>query len=585
VLPPLPVVSAQRVHGGAQALLLVDKGSDGIGLQSWLYPALPGGRYRATCFAFAESGAGRLYLEFHRDRGTRLHEVHAETAAIGQWLALSLEAEAPPATAYVSCLVYSTISNVGVSCFDDVALTGPAGRGTPLKFERRKVDMKALCTVGSEKQLLLDELFFARSANVTLRVQPARKSGERNLVADRPWENFVINWLTVLADEGRYRMWYECYDRGYKGDQDARYAYAESRDGIRWEKPSLGLVDYAGSRDNNLIWARLDGKPTHGAGFFKDPTAPPEQRYKTLFLSGNGVAGGFSADGLRWQAYASDAILPVGSDTQQVGFWDPGIGKYVAYCRLWTRGRTIGRAESDDFTRFPGAEEVLRCDDRDPPENDLYNSACMRYPCAAHAYFIFTSRYDHPSDKLHIQLATSRDGVNWQRPDRTAFVPTGGPNDFDAGHLYMGLGHLRVGDELWHYYQSYTHTHNQQVPANVTGGGTYSRLIVRLDRYIGAEAGADGGWFETLPLTFAGARLELNAQVRPGGTLRVGLLEGDGRPIAGYGVGECEPVLGDQLAATVRWAKGADLSGLAGRPISLRVEMLNASLYAFQFCR
>jgi len=175
--------------------------------------------------------------------------------------------------------------------------------------------MKALCNVGSKKQLLIDELFFARKERIALRVHPARKTGERNLVADKPWEDFVINWLNVMEDEGRYRMWYECHDHSYKNDQDARYAYAESADGIHWEKPTLGLVEYNGSKDNNVLWHRLDGKPSHGAGFFKDPTAPAAERYKVLFLSGSGVAGGCSADGIHWRAYEKAAVLAVRSDT------------------------------------------------------------------------------------------------------------------------------------------------------------------------------------------------------------------------------------------------------------------------------
>ena len=30
--------------------------------------------------------------------------------------------------------------------------------------------------------------------------------------------------------------------------------YATSRDGISWDKPELGLVDYEGSTANNIVW-------------------------------------------------------------------------------------------------------------------------------------------------------------------------------------------------------------------------------------------------------------------------------------------------------------------------------------------
>ena len=41
--------------------------------------------------------------------------------------------------------------------------------------------------------------------------------------------------------------------------------YATSQDGLTWVKPELGLVDFQGSRANNLVV-----RGPHGAGIFKD---------------------------------------------------------------------------------------------------------------------------------------------------------------------------------------------------------------------------------------------------------------------------------------------------------------------------
>ena len=38
------------------------------------------------------------------------------------------------------------------------------------------------------------------------------------------------------------------------------YCYAESRDGIEWTRPHLGLVEFEGSKENNIIW---DGVGSH----------------------------------------------------------------------------------------------------------------------------------------------------------------------------------------------------------------------------------------------------------------------------------------------------------------------------------
>jgi len=43
--------------------------------------------------------------------------------------------------------------------------------------------------------------------------------------------------------------------------------YAESDDGIHWIKPNLGLYEFHGSKNNNIVW---DGIGTHCFVVFKD---------------------------------------------------------------------------------------------------------------------------------------------------------------------------------------------------------------------------------------------------------------------------------------------------------------------------
>ena len=53
--------------------------------------------------------------------------------------------------------------------------------------------------------------------------------------------------------------------------------YAESKDGLEWEKPSLGIVDFKGSSCNNIIAEGLGG-----AFVMKDtnPDCPADELYK-----------------------------------------------------------------------------------------------------------------------------------------------------------------------------------------------------------------------------------------------------------------------------------------------------------------
>ena len=94
--------------------------------------------------------------------------------------------------------------------------------------------------VGSDKQLILDGLFLAKSKGVVLRVQPPRKTGDAILKREYEWESVTLNWFSVMQDRGRidpqakFRMWYEAYDiDGWPTSNDTAFCYAESRDGIR----------------------------------------------------------------------------------------------------------------------------------------------------------------------------------------------------------------------------------------------------------------------------------------------------------------------------------------------------------------
>ena len=458
---------------------------------------------------------------------------------------------------------------------------------------------QTLANVGSEKQLLIDDLFFDQSSGIQFVVHPPQKTHEQNLVRDRPWESATLNWFNVMRDGGKYRMWYECYDiDGWPTGDDTSFCYAESADGIHWTKPNLGLHEYQGSQDTNILF-RLIGQNgyrsrVHGVGIFKDPTAPPEQRYKAVsqgVFDGVGsppqrIAGMVSPDGLNWTRLG-DPVCNVFADSQDSAFWDPSRGSYLLYGRVAGNGRAIGVSESKDFANFPPLKLALQTDARQMPQSDLYNPAALQYPFAAHAYFMFPSLFAHQPDTLDIRLAVSRDGVHWSFPQiDTPFIALGATGEFDSGSLYMGQGLLQVGNELWQFYGGSHLKHGEGELENVRkpdGSRTFSRVISRLDGFISADPAAEAGTFTTIPLYYTGNLLKVNATARQGGSIRVGLLDDAGNAISGRSVEECLPITGDQLDTVVRWKDGADVMTGAGKPVRLKVELRNASLYAFQF--
>jgi len=463
--------------------------------------------------------------------------------------------------------------------------------------------------LGSARQLFIDRRFFAQSNGITLRMNPPIKRGPV-LLRDRPWEAKDIGFcVSVVEYEGRYMMWY----MARTADGAMRQCLALSDDGIAWEKPRFGVVEFKGSRENNIV---LDG--VCETTVFVDPAAAPDERFKTVSVMNwpdpetGGIYIHTSPDGIHWRM-STRRVLPFCPDTANQAFWDTRLRKYVANIRVWAPMRKVGRVEMDDITQvWPftpldspyhiwGADKipvtsrevpiVFGYDDKDPVPSDHYNAACVQYPWAEDAYFMFPSAYRHfpepPVGKygndglLDIQLAVSRDGVNWDRPSRQPYVGLSLEGEGDSSQLYMAVGMLRRGDRLLQYYGGYHATHGALDA--VDGDGAIYLAEQRFDGFVSADAGTEGGELTTPLLTFSGRRLVLNIDAGALGMCRVGLLDADGKAIPGFGLGDCDEIGGNSAARVVTWHGAEDVSAFAGVPVRLAFKLRSAKLFAFQF--
>jgi len=459
--------------------------------------------------------------------------------------------------------------------------------------------------VGSEKQLFMDERFIDTSEGVRIVMNPPVKAGVV-LAPDRPWEEFrFTSYFTVLQDGEICRMYYSCFskDQWHTPDSWEKHAYlcyAESQDGVHWVKPDLGIVEFEGSKDNNILMKSVvDGT------VFLDPNAPPEKRYKLLSTLGphkGGLRVSTSSDGIHF-TMAERSVVDWNPDSQQNAFWDPNIRKYVAYLRgrpemgFEPKNRLVVRAEmadvEDPWDCTP--EVVLETDASDPPDVDFYTNACVRYPWAQDAYFMFPASYHHfPPEMgndglLDTSLAVSRDGIQWRRPDRGPYVPLGTAEAWDACFVMMGVGMVRQGDEIYQYYSGVDLTHGgtrrmeEAEREKWRRWGKIGRVVQRLDGFGSADAEYTGGWLVTPPLVFEGENLILNVNASAAGVLRVAITDAAGEAIPGFTIEECEEVMGNAVHHQVSWNGKADVSSLAGRPVRLRFEMRSCRLYAFQF--
>ena len=432
--------------------------------------------------------------------------------------------------------------------------------------------------VGDDRQLLFDDFFFERQDNLTFTLHPPRP-GEVVLRADRPWEGGCLHYSCVLLDQGRYRMWY----RADEGEHQWT-CYAESRDGINWEKPSLGIVQWHGSTDNNILFPVEDATGANPSVIMDDGAIDPGERYKMIVRSGR-IDGYVSPDGLRWRFKGT--ILDSGPvDSHNVLLRDDER-RYVVYARDLPesagRRRSVRRGESEDFTDWSDFALVLTPDEEDPPDLNIYTNAAVKYGRSPRSYFMFpmvlyTGRANpeapHPG-LSDVQFASSRDGVHWNRSFRRPFLSPGpDPESWVDRNPIMGIGVVPTGPrEISMYFSDFLRSSRTCL----------RRATLRMDGFVSVD-GPYRGWgeFTTVPLLFRGATLELNCRTGGGGSIAAELLEASGTPIPGFEMADCREMQGDTISGKVEWS-GGDLVQLRGRPLRLRVRMRDSELYAFRF--
>ena len=487
--------------------------------------------------------------------------------------------------------------------------------------------------IGTHKQLFMDDRFIESPDGVTLCMNPPVQHQELLLTSNQSWErNGLGAYNTVFREsDGKFRMWYDGSIRGGLPKAGARrLCYAESADGLHWEKPSLGLIEFEGSKDNNIVAPRLELQSMQGATVFRDERAPAEERYKlwskfrpTDEQVEKGIRPGlwamYSADGVHWREYPDQPNPPRTScDTQNMFFWDDRIEQYVGYTRVREtqhrseaaeaaggtgarntgRYRAVGRITSPDFRNWSELQIVFEADDEDlnipvpyqrddpRPNIDLYTSCAQKYAEAQDAYFMFPSVYYHWGENdfpgtMDVQLLTSRDGIEWQRAgDRRPFLRHGLDGSICSGMVFANPWLIPMGDELWFYFRGTATRHGQEEPERRTG---IYRATMRRDGFVSADAGYRGGEFTTPVIQFGGDQLELNMDGSAGGWLKVEIQDPHGQPLEGFAQSDADGMLGNAINKIVTWRGSRDLSALSSRPIRLRFIMRDLKLYAFQF--
>jgi predicted GH43/DUF377 family glycosyl hydrolase len=302
------------------------------------------------------------------------------------------------------------------------------------------------------------------------------------LKADRPWEDYCIGYCQVMRIGGTWHMWYASYDHAYRNDADGHLCYARSNDGVTWEKPNLGLVEFNGSRDNNILIAR----GIHGHCVLHDEAAPAAERFKMVYCdltTANEwhVFAATSPDGLQW-TLSEKPILARNSDTQQTIVRDGDT--YRLYVRLWTGpapftgNRIVGLSSSKDFQQFPDPAPVLQADAKDPPNMQFYNPAVSKL--RDNLYLMLPSGLYTGEDAVRVHAAVSSDGEHFRRVANRPLLELG--QGFDRMGIYVAPGAIPSDrpDEYWFYYTGSNAGHDASTPDKLKFGGGIGRFRLKV---------------------------------------------------------------------------------------------------------
>lgn len=448
--------------------------------------------------------------------------------------------------------------------------------------------------LGSRRELFVDSFLIDRLAGAALTLERPRDEGLA-LAFDRPWEGGFCGYATVLHDGPLYRLYYRGLPvSGRDGSPTEVTCYAESKDGRSWVRPELGLYEVAGTRRNNVV---LAGKAPYSHNFCpmidRRPGVPADERYKALAGVGKtGLAAFASADGLRWRLLKESALTRGAFDSQNVPFWSEAEGCYLCYFRVFKDGyRRIARATSKDFLTW--SDPVLM-EYGDRPVEHLYTNQTSPYFRAPHLSVGIAARFfpgrrvltaeqaqairvdpKYFGDCSDAVLITTRGGARYDRTFMEGFlIPGIGAENWVSRTNYPALNIVPTGPTEMSFYVNQNYG---QPTAHLR------RYSLRLDGFASVSSPYTGGEMVTKPFTFRGKELSLNFATSAAGGIRVEVQDAAGKPVPGYSQGEAVETIGNEVDRVVRWQKGSDVSGLAGKPVRLRFVMKDARLFALQF--
>jgi len=442
--------------------------------------------------------------------------------------------------------------------------------------------------------LALDPADFPTLRGAEQHLEPAQKHPENPVLRPRPgeWDGTRCKMYgTVLYDEREkvFKMWYsgttdtpDDVRRSTGSDRHVGYAY--SFDGVHWERPNVGVVEFNGTKDNNLVILKTQAPNV----FLRADEPDPNRRYLMITEGTTWTRPSlvlYSPDGLRWTASPKPPFESHSISEYYAVLYDPKDPnpdrRWKAYTQVNVskngfhgyRGRAIGLAFAKEPETWKEYEIQPIFSAFEGMESEIHIAHVSRF----HDTYIMLYDAMEPNHYIETEIAISHDGVNFQRiQNGVKVVPNGSPGEPDAANICVSPNSLFVHEgKVWWYYTISPDTYQ-----------TADRALRAWPRYrytALAHWRQDG--FASLRVDSAVQRGEITSRIlkvsRDGptqiwinavapiarGGIQVDLVDTTGRVMA-----KCKPWCGDSVRGKLEWASSAPTLR-AGQEVSLRLSM------------
>ncbi len=443
-----------------------------------------------------------------------------------------------------------------------------------------------------------------------LRLEAQRPTLERRLEGD-------TNTFPQLQEDGIYKAWNvvsipeAALTNAGLPPKAAALTYLESRNLRDWSTPRPNLTNAPGLAGVSNIVAILPTMAHGTVAVFKDPSAPPQERYKLMFVGtippeaeeryrqqwprdidryayrGKdiwGIYGGVSPDGLHWKMLELPLSIQQCDTPDMPTYYDADLGKYVFYGRMrYGMRRANSRIETADFRHFPLPEPTLFSGADQPSDYEWYSpSSVSRYPGTRQYHLMLPLMWRKADDTFAVYLATSLEGKHWTvLPPGPILQPPPGPlGQPDSGGYLARQSLLELPDgRLAVTVQSLSMPHKYPFRPSHPPGGSYWAVWPR-DRLVALVADMKTE-FRTLSVVFQGEQIVLNCRTKQAGSIRV-QVRSEGNILRSFE--DCQPVTGDFTRQVVTWKNGRKQIGHEpGTPVVIELRLEMAELFSLRF--